>query len=475
MDIRDLANIDTANPEAVKSVQNWLRAQGVYRGPIDGKWGKDTLDAVTAVRNDDATRRAQDAALQQQAQALEAQRLKTQETQAANDPTNRLTKMATEATPYGAGLGVGAIKAVLGAKSFGRQDAAISDAANRLADARNITPGAAESGMNRLLKGRNVSKASAFIPPALAFGAGAVTRDVIAPGFSDPGTRDIINSIGTGENAAGLGMTVGAATNLLRPDPVDAVTRARILSRGTPIEDAVPSPPPALPAPDVPASTGAGIPYQKIRHSDRAKAAYKAAGGEGNVTKEQAIDWLETPGNVTKVNRAAVVQELGDGAGKNLPNTLRILRGTGKYVIPALIAGAAADASYSDAKARGLSDMDAGRNAAMDATATGVGTGAGLYTANKLLPKIMDSPVGKIAGRLALPAAVAYDAYQEATQPNPEDRPFTRRISAMATPTSVQGGPIVSGVNAGMSDMGMGTIDDHLANFINYMQQQGTR
>jgi hypothetical protein len=463
MDIRDLANIDTSNPEAVKSVQNWLRAQGLYKGAVDGKWGKDTIDAVAALRSADEAQRSREAALQQQQQALEAQKLKTQEVQAANDPTARLTKTATEVGPYAAGFGLGSFGAMRGVKNFTQRDAQIAEAANRLAQSTDITPQAAETGMNRLLGQRMRSKAGAFVPAALAFGAGAVTRDVIAPRFSDEGTRNIVNAIGTGENAAGLALAGGAAGNLLRDDPIDAVTRARILSRNSPQPSTPPSTPPSSPQ-------SSSQPYEPISHADRAKSAYRAAGGTGKVTKAEAISWLETPGNVTKANRAAVVEALGQGAEKNLPNTLRILKGTGKYVIPALIAGSAADAAYSDARARGLTDTEADRNAALEATSAGIGAGGAMYAANRLLPKVS----GKLAGRIAAPLGFAYDAYQQATQPNPEDQPFTRRANALAQPSSV-GNPAAMAVNTALGEVGSGSLDDHIQSFMDYMRGQGAR
>jgi peptidoglycan hydrolase-like protein with peptidoglycan-binding domain len=41
-------NPGTANPEFVKKVQQALKDKGVYSGPIDGKYGPGTRDAISA-------------------------------------------------------------------------------------------------------------------------------------------------------------------------------------------------------------------------------------------------------------------------------------------------------------------------------------------------------------------------------------------------------------------------------------------
>jgi peptidoglycan lytic transglycosylase len=41
-------NPGTANPEFVKKVQQALKDKGVYSGPIDGMYGPQTRDAITA-------------------------------------------------------------------------------------------------------------------------------------------------------------------------------------------------------------------------------------------------------------------------------------------------------------------------------------------------------------------------------------------------------------------------------------------
>jgi hypothetical protein len=456
MDLNTAINIDISDPEAVKGVQQWLRAQGLYTGPIDGQWGPATTNAIKSLRDEAAARQAQTIEAQKQSQALEQQRLQTEATKAANDPVNRLTRMGTEVAPYAAGLTLGGLKSYLSGRSAVRSDAAIAEAANRLANAQGVTPQAARDELNRLTTRRIRGKAGGFLPAALAFGAGAVTRDVIAPQFSDKQTRDIINAVGTGENAAGLGMTVGAVSNLMRADPIDPVTRARIMSAGEPVTK----------TPARKATTTATVTSQPISHAERAKSAYFAATGKRAPTKEKALEWLEANSRkLTKQQRAAVVKELGEGSARNLPRTLNILKTTGKYVIPALVAAEVADSTYSQAKARGMSDADVQRKTIMEATAAGGGTAGGMYLGGKVLNRLR--PVAKrLLGRAVAPAMVGYEGYQELTQENPENRPFSRRLKAALQPSSLSD-PRMAGVNVARSELG---LDDLLQDFVHYMK-----
>lgn len=460
----DLSNVDINNTEAVKALQSVLKAQGYYAGPIDGKWGGATTEAAARLRDAQqqaATQAAEDRRAQAGAEIAraEAEKAKARADEVKGGAGTKLADFATNTGPYAGGL-IGGLLPTLD-----RTSGSVRKLADAVESGR-INPVVAEQQLNKLLvPGSSTRNVAQFALPAGALALGEFTREKIAPSMGD--YREYGIAAGNLETGMGVGSALAMAKNIYnqnkKTNPID---EARIRSAALP---------PDVP-PQNPGGGGGGgePPYIPISHADRAKAAYKAAGGKGSVTKAQAIEWLETPGNVTKANRAAVVETLGQGAERNLPSTLRILKGTGKYVIPALVAGSVADATYNNAKASGMSDTDAERNAAIDASVTGLGVGGGMYAANRLLPNVS----GKIVGRLAAPISLAYDAYKQYNEPNPEDQPFTRRANAAMSPSSIATAgtiPAVAATNVLMNEIGAGTIDEHLGNFIRYMQGQGGR
>lgn len=332
----NLETIDPQNPDAVKKVQIWLRSRGYYNGPIDGKWGSGTTTAIAAMRQEEAT---------QQNAALEQQRLVTQKAEAENDPAGQAMRFGTEFGPYAVGAGGGYLASRALKKQFANADIGQKDAVRRLAANTKLNPTAAANELERLNSARGMRTGLQFLAPAALLGGAAITRDVIAPQFSeDSSARKYINLAATGENAAGTVLggkqlidTVGrwASPN----DPEDV---AKIRSRAMP-EESAPS--------SVPAST--------MTHGERAVAAARAAGATGIKTKAEAIQWLETPGNVTAENRAAVAEMLGPESSRNLPKVLNKLRGAGRYLLPLAAGGLAYDAASSSAQAAGASPSEA--------------------------------------------------------------------------------------------------------------------
>src|SRR5687767_2394885 len=103
MDLEKLNSIDTTKADDVKALQSFLKTRGYYNGPIDGKWGGGTTEGAGKLRED----------LKESAKtSLATELAKTEGVKAANDPTARLTKMATEFGPWVGGAGIGLANAL---------------------------------------------------------------------------------------------------------------------------------------------------------------------------------------------------------------------------------------------------------------------------------------------------------------------------------------------------------------------------
>ncbi len=312
----------------ISEAQKQLQSMGYSPGGTDGRLGDKTSAAMKAYRDDVAKAKgSEDARLMAEAAKAKAE---SDRITAENDPTNRLTKMGTELFPYAVGGGLGTAVAHYGfGKPYAAADAAAKDSASRLAKAIQIDPGVREAQLDKMATGRNIRNAAQFAAPAALIGAGAATRNLLAPMFSDPQMQDIVKNVGTGENAAGMTMGVHQLVDMLRRgnpvDPVDEATirsdamRSRMtadqLERSTRAPVAASAPSPAIAPPtEKPVA-------QTIRNSDRLREAVKATGGSSVANKSAAAEHLLSV--VNNGNRAAVAKALGVSSGPNLDKRVK--------------------------------------------------------------------------------------------------------------------------------------------------------
>lgn len=419
MDLEQLNKIDTSNAAQVKELQIFLKTRGYYSGPIDGKWGGGTTEGAVKLRTELTTAANT---------ARDTETAKTEGIKAANDPTARLTKMATEFGPWAVGVGAGIGTGIGVAKKFNKEDRLQSEAASRLAKARDITPQAGREGLTRMDSRRAWRSGKQFLGPAAFGGAGAFTSEVIAPRFNDdPETKKYINLAATTENAAGAGLASKQLLDLaLRGDPIDQEDRARIMSRSAPPPSATPDAP-ILRTP-----------------ADRLTSAARAAGATGKLTKQTAADYLAN--NVTPENRAAVATELGVGPGQKIASAVKKLslsRKPSVLIGPSIAAGVAYDAASSEAEAAGATPGEARTRGAVAGTGAAAVTGGAMYGASKL-PRL---------GRALGPAANALAAYSYADEAKgfrdampPEERGGPSSLLSHAMPAAMRGARDVASI-----------------------------
>ena len=392
---------EQAGEPEVEKLQRELKRQGYYAGEIDGRMGKDTQDAVR--RRDEAASSKNNVTVSENNRAAK---------EAENDPVARVTKTATEVAPYVAGVAAGTM---VGHKGFGqpfaRQDAEKRASAKRIAQSAEIDPIAKEHQLGQMNRNRLLRNTSQFGAPAMLLGAGYGTREFIAPQFSDPQMRDIINAVGTGENAAGLTLGVHQMVETLRRgNPIADEDQARIRSDAMrarqPAAPAVAAPPTPAPAP-LPQPVPAQSP---TRHSLRLGNAVTAAGGAASTSKQ--ANYAALAKSLTAENMPAVAEALNlpQGADKRsilqrareLVNT----RGASSYFLPIAAGTMAASAAYGDAEA---SERNGAPDNAIERAAAAGGAAAGtVYGANRLLRRL-PSAVGQafsMAGDVSAPAMI---------------------------------------------------------------------
>jgi hypothetical protein len=411
MDLEQLNKIDTSNPDQVKALQTFLKTRGYYNGPIDGKWGGGTTTGTVKLREELTTAANT---------ARDTETAKTEGIKAANDPTARLTKMATEFGPWAVGVGAGIGTGIGVAKKFNKEDKLQSEAASRLAKAKDITPQAGREGLARMDSRRAWRSGKQFLGPAAFGGAGAFTSEVVAPRFNDdPETKKYINLAATTENAAGAGLASKQMLDLaLRGDPIDQEDRARIMSRS--------APPPAA-TPDAPVLR---------TPADRLTAAARAAGASGKLTKKTAAEYLAT--NVNAENRAAVATELGVGPGQKITSAIKKLSTSRKPSVligPMIAAGMGYDAASSEAEAAGATPAEARTRGAVAGTGAAALTGGAMYGLSKL-PQMMGRAAG--TGMSMLAPFAAADMYD----PTPEELSRDRNAVARKFPRFLHGGAV---------------------------------
>jgi hypothetical protein len=391
MDPKQIAQmLASGDPEQVKAAQVQLQALG-YDVKPDGKLGPATSAAVAAYRTDSANNQTTELGI------AEANR-------EANDPTNKAINMGIETAPYVAGMAGGT---ALGHYAFGKpfkeSDTTMRGDISRIASDKGISPAIKEKEMNRLVRGRNMRNVAQFGAPGLLFGAGALTRDLIAPQFSDPAMQDVIKLVATGENAAGGALALHQGFNTLQgmgkgADPVDV---ARIRSGNAP-----PPPPPAAPPPP-PGGNQQG--HQPMRYSDRLKMAVTAAGARPGKTKAANVEALKR--SLTTANMPAVADAL------NLPGTadrstvLQRLREIskigGKLVFPIGAGVAAYEMAGSPAEAADGTTPEPSTGQRLGAAGAAAGA---TYGAGKLMQAV--PAIGKAMG----PLGAALSAHDYASQ-----------------------------------------------------------
>ena len=398
-----IANLSSGDPAQIKAAQGKLQALGYDISP-DGQIGPKTSAAVGEFRkfvSDTAER-----GVRSQETQLDLQR---------TDPVNRALKMGTEALPYAIGAGVGYGTSQGLKKGFDDADKAMGESADRLAASRRVSPEAAQNQLRKMQRGRTVRTAGQFLAPATFLGAAEATRDYIAPQFEDPGTREAINLLATGEQAAGITLGAKQMIDLLRRNnPIDPETEAALRSRVEPnrLLRNQPDAPSFSPAPrQLPSKASSGPP---MRHSDRLKQTVIATGAKPGKTKAANVGAIKK--NLTAQNMPDVAESL------NLPRTasrstilqrLREISKTGgKYIWPLMAGVVAYDAVTGDAEAGNQAGADIGNASDGGVTntdrlrgaATGTAAGAAVYGGNRLLqalPQVVNTAFSAGAPMLA--------------------------------------------------------------------------
>jgi peptidoglycan hydrolase-like protein with peptidoglycan-binding domain len=389
-----IANLSSGDPAQIKSAQGKLQALGYDVSP-DGQIGPKTSAAVGEFRkfvSDTAER-----GVRSQETQLDLQR---------TDPTNRALKMGTEALPYavGAGVGYGTSRGLK--KGFDTADKAMGEAADRLATSRRVSPEAAQDQLRKMQRGRTVRTAGQFLAPATFLGAAEATRDYIAPQFEDPGTREAINLLATGEQAAGITLGAKQMIDLLRRNnPIDPETEAALRSRVEPNrllrnQPDAPQPSPTQAPRQVPSNAPSG---PAMRHSDRLKQTVTAAGAKPGKTKTANVDAIKK--NLTAQNMPDVAESLNLPRSANRSTILQRLREIskigGRYVWPVTAGLVAYDAVTGDAEASNQPEIEAGTGNISDGgvtnadrmrgAVTGTAAGGAVYGGNRLLQALPQS------------------------------------------------------------------------------------
>jgi hypothetical protein len=292
--------------------------------------------------------------------------------------------------------------------------------------------------MNRLLRGRTVRNTAQFGAPAALFGAGTITRELVAPQFADETTQDVIRSVGAGENAAATGLAGQQIVNVLKnqgaaADPVDV---ARIRSGTLPPE---PTPPPRQSLPAARPSQPADVPGEPMRHSERLKQTVAAAGGKPGKTKSANVAAIKR--GLSAENMPAVAESLSLPREASRPQILQRLREIskigGKMVLPFAAGAMAYDAATSDAQAGTGEETgsDVGRGAVAGGTAAGLVAGG-----NRLLQAIPAAARTAMGSGAAM--AMPGEIIPAMTDYAPEDINMGRNWLARNLPESVQFGAV---------------------------------
>jgi hypothetical protein len=435
MDLKKLNAININNPAEIKELQQFLKSRGYYNGPIDGKWGGGTTEGAVKLRADLV---AEDTRATARADA------EARGKEAENDPTARVTKLATEVGPYAVGAGAGYMLSRGMKRRFDTKDAAAATSVSRLARDRALNPAIAEQELNRLNRARMTRSGKQFMVPAALAGAGELTRRYLAPNFEDKQTRDAINLVATGEQAAATTLAAkqlyDVATRGSPNDPVDVATiRSRAAAPPQNALDAAGRQ--ALPPSD---ETPAPRP-----NSARLIAAARAAGARGPLTKQAAADYLAARGNVTPANRAAVAAELGAQPGERVGSVVRRLastRGASSIALPLIAGGLAYELAGEPAEAADGSGAVATPANRLAAAGTAAGTAYGINKLAQALPAAANTAFSAVSRMSPISMIddmtnfVPISEEENARAQGAENQ--TMNALARAMPQSLQFGPI---------------------------------
>lgn len=425
----------SGKPDQVKAAQTKLQALGFPVTP-DGQLGDETSAAIGALRKTISD-----------AQSNIATTADAKAREAANDPTNRLVKVGTEAAPYLAGgaIGYGISRKMSGDTTAA--DAELKKSVSRMSRNPDIRPDVAREELGRLKRNRLLRTVKGTAVPGAFFAGAEATRELIAPQFEDPTTRDIVNSFATGEQAAGITTGVKQLVDLRKGSPIDPEDEAVIKSRARditrPLQQPQQSrplqtvPPTQLPAPQQSAPPPA-TPSEPMRHSERLKQTVAAAGGKPGKTKSANVTAIKRGLNAE--NMPAVAESLSLPREASRPQILQRLREIsrigGKMVLPFAAGALAYDAATSDAQA-GTGD-ETGSDVARGAVAGG--TAAGLVAGgNRLLQAI------PAAARTAMGAGATMAMPNEivnAMDGTPDQMNMARNKAARYLPEAVQFGAV---------------------------------
>jgi len=389
MDPQQIAQmLASGKPEQIKAAQIQLQALG-YDVKPDGKLGAATAAAVGKYRDDVSKNQERQTRGQEAAGKI-----------AENDPTNRLIKTATDVVPYGVGIATGT---GIGHYVFGNEaaDRQLGQNVKALANTRGINPAIREEQLNALLRRRNMTDVGQFTGPGLLFGAGQFTRDYLAKLPQDKTAKDVINSIGLGENAAAASLgahqlftTLKSLKNGRGIDPVDV---ARIRSANMP--DIPPSIPPAAP-PSAPSSAPATPPDvgEPIQHGERVKLAAKAAGAKVGTKKAANVEAIKR--NLNPDNMADVAQALKLPADASRPAILQRLREIGKtggkLALPLAAGALAYEMAGNPAEAGNGSPEEPSTAGRLGAAGVAAGTAYGARALADKLPAFLRNAAGKV-------------------------------------------------------------------------------
>jgi hypothetical protein len=369
MTLDELNAVDTKDAAAVKTLQEFLKSRGYYKGKIDGTWGGGTTDGADKLRNDlmETAKIARDKAVAEQGTA--------QTTAESNSPLNNALRGATEFGPYAGGAALGAWMGHKGKQGLDARWARDAAETKAMANDPSIAGPVAERKMGSMRSSRNAITGAQFLAPAALLGSAEFIRGHVAPNFEGE-TKKWINLGANADQGAGLGLAAHQLFDLKNRigSPADAADEARIETRANP-----PAPPPPPPPPNT------------RPNSERLIAAAKAAGATGAQakTKTAAAEFLAN--NVTEANRAAVLAELPAGTTvRQITSTVKRLAskpGASSIVAPLLGGAVAYDAASSDAEAAGATPGEA-RAAGAKAGAGGAAlTAGGAYGLSKILEK----------------------------------------------------------------------------------------
>lgn len=427
-----------------KKGQQHLKAGGFYTGPIDGKVGPGTTDAVAGFRQ-------------------------WYERKQERENATPYLDAAREYGPLAAGLPAGYY---LSGKLSGKLDdldRTRKDQLSTLAQRSDLDPKEADRvARRRGLYARGPGGQAArfgkrLLLPGAFLGMSEFTRDQAeALPEDDPLRENVLEPLAIGERYAAAGATAqalkDAATSGEKTDAVDEATlrsraretrkpgiMARVLMRNRSAE------------PQVTASSSSSMaqaladseraPSTKMRNSDRVYKAAQAARvpGRANMNTTQRIEAVRKRINdLSPTERADVAEALGESRkGPNL--TKRITNALDRVSKPGVsaIAGAMAyDAIRGDAEARpveaGSGQMAQSGPSMAEALAGATAAAGGTYASMKGTEKLgaMASRyapgVARVAGRAFPPAAAAltaYDLYNLAQEHQPETEAGTGRVA----------------------------------------------